>query len=331
MAREMLEGRVRETITDRVGVPPDHILLAIPGAVPKTSSGKIRRRESRRLYLEGTINDPRKSATRQTAGLIAGSLPRRAEKVARQVGGWVYGGYAAATLASFCAAAPVLGRIAPAGSWSRRLAVTEARAAMAMAGLPPHVSGLQKIPHGAALLVANHSGYLDFLICTASLPVDTRFVIKGELRDNKVLGPILDRMGHVFIDRHSAARSLSDLQEVVNLLEAGQRVIVFPEGTFSPDVGMRSFKLGAFRLACQSRVPVVPIAIRGSRQALRDGTWLPKHRRIEVEVLDPIEPEGEALADIVHLRDRCADAIASRIDEPRLFAADISVPGGSED
>jgi hypothetical protein len=70
------------------------------------------------------------------------------------------------------------------------------------------------------------------------------------------------------------------------------------------------------------------VAIRGSRKALRDGTWLPRHVRIGVEVLEPLRPEGKEIADIVRLRDRSADAIAERIDVPRLYAADITVPGG---
>ena len=161
------------------------------------------------------------------------------------------------------------------------------------------------------------------------MPSDIRFVIKGELRTNPWVGPVFDRLGHVFIDRHSAARSLADLEAVVELLRAGQRVVLFPEGTFSADVGMRPFKLGAFRLACQSGVPVVPIAIRGSRKALRDRTWLPRHEAITVEVMAPIVAQGREIADIVRLRDQAAGAIGERIDEPRLYAADISVPGGA--
>ncbi|MCA9718922.1 MAG: 1-acyl-sn-glycerol-3-phosphate acyltransferase, partial [Myxococcales bacterium] len=103
--------------------------------------------------------------------------------------------------------------------------------------------------------------------------------------------------------------------------------LLFPEGTFSAEIGVRPFKLGAFRLAAETGVPVVPVAIRGSRQALRDGTWLPRRVPIEVEVLEPIAPEGREIADIVRLRDRAAAAIAARVDEPRLHAVDISIPG----
>ncbi|MEM6296751.1 MAG: AMP-binding protein [Myxococcota bacterium] len=327
-AREQLQGRIVEAITAAVGIPPDRVVLGIPGAVLKTSSGKIRRRETKQLFTEGTLNDPRRSVARQTARLFAKSLPKRASMAAKKAGELAYGVYAATTIGSVGAAAPVLGRLVPSGKASRRLAATEAKLAMRLSGLKPRVTGLEHIPSGAALLVANHSGYLDFLICTAALPKDIRFVIKGEMRDNPVVGPILEKMGHVFIDRHSTARSLSDLDEVVQLLRDGERVVVFPEGTFNAEVGMRSFKLGAFQLAARTQTPIVPIAIRGSRRALRDGTWLPKPRAIEVELMPSMRPTGDGLADVVSLRDQCADAIASKIDEPRLFAADITVPGG---
>ncbi len=327
LAQEMLVGRVIEAVTTRVGVPPDRVVLVPPGAVPKTSSGKIQRRESKRLLQEGTLHVGHGSFARQAAGLMLKSLPARALAALRRVARVIYGVWAAAMIAWLCAIAVVLGRLCPRGRASRRLTQLEARIALGLAGLYPRRSGLEHIPPGAAILVANHCGYLDFLICAATLPPDIRFVIKGELRDNPWVGPVLERVGHVFIDRHSTAKSLADLEAVVALLAAGERVMLYPEGTFCADVGMRPFKLGAFRLASETGAPVVPIAIRGSRKALRDGTWLPRHEAIAVEVLAPLRPEGREIADLVRLRDRSADAIAARIDEPRLYAADISVPG----
>jgi len=327
LAREMLVGRVIEAVTARVGVPPDRVELVPPGAVPKTSSGKIQRRESLRLFLAGSLAESRGSVARQAAGLYLAGLPARAGLLARRVGRVIYGGYAAAAIVLVCLLALLLGRVFPAGRTLRRLARMESRLALGLAGLLPRGRGLERIPEGAAILVANHAGYLDFLICAATLPAEIHFVIKGELRETPLLGPVLRKVGHVFLDRHSTARSLADLDAVVELLRAGQRVVLFPEGTFSADVGMRPFKLGSFRLACETGAPVVPVAIRGSRKALRDTTWLPRHARIEVEVLAPLRPEGQEIADIVRLRDRSAEAIAEHIDEPRLYAADITVPG----
>ncbi|MCH9681706.1 MAG: AMP-binding protein [Deltaproteobacteria bacterium] len=326
MAREALEGKIIEAVTALVGVPPDRVLLVPPGAVPKTSSGKIRRNDSRRLFLDGTIDQSRGSVTRQAAGLIVGSIPARVGQGLRRVGRVIYGCYAITTLAIFCLCAPVLGRIWPAGKASRRLAKFEASLALRLAALRPRVIGLSNLPEGAAILAANHASYLDFLVCTAALPNDLRFVIKGELRDNAFLGPFLTRTGHVFINRHVAAKSLADLEEVVTLVDEDQRVMLFPEGTFVSEIGMRPFKLGTFRLACQTGVPVVPVVLRGTRKALRPDTWLPRHQPLEVEILPPVAPVGTELEDIVRLRDAVADAIASKLDEPRLYAADISLP-----
>ncbi|MCX4239869.1 AMP-binding protein [Paraliomyxa miuraensis] len=327
LAREMLVGRVIEAITARVGVPPDRVVLVGPGAVPKTSSGKIRRRESRQLYLTGTIERGHGSVARQAVGLFVRALPSRMAQVLRRVVRALYGAYAFVVIVGSCFVAALVARLCPTPASSRRLARWEARAALWLTGLRPRVTGLARIPEGGAILCANHCGYLDFLICTAALPTHLRFVIKGELRSNRFLGPVLERMGHVFIDRHSAVRSQVALEEVVALLGRRERVMLFPEGTFSSDVGMRPFKLGTFRLACETGSPVVPVVLRGSRKALRDGTWLPRHVPIEVEVLEPMRGEGTTIADIVRLRDRCADAIATHIDEPRLYAADITIPG----
>lgn len=176
-------------------------------------------------------------------------------------------------------------------------------------------------------MVANHCSYLDFIVAAATLPSDVHILVKGELRDTPLVGAVLRRLGHLFVDRHSTARSLADLEQVVELLRAGRRVLVFPEGTFSAEIGLRPFKLGAFRLACEHDVPVVPCAMRGTRKALRDGTWLPKHSALAVEVLPALRPAGREVADVVALRDAAAAAIAEHVDEPRLFAADIAVPG----
>lgn len=329
LAREMLVGKVIESVTSRVGVPPDRVVLVAPGVVPKTSSGKIQRRESKRLYVEDLLDKGHGSFARQALGLYLRGLPSRAWQLAVAIGRAVYGAWAIGAIFTTGFVSLVLARVWPAGPGLRRLAAFESSLALTLAGLRPRCTGLEKIPKGAAIFVANHCGYLDFLICGATLPADARFVVKGELRSQPLVGTALARIGHVFLDRHTTTRALADLDVVNALLKSGQRIILFPEGTFSPDVGMRPFKLGAFRLACESGVPIVPIAIRGSRKALRDGTWLPRHEQISVEVLDPIRVEGTEIADIVRLRDATADAIAEHIEEPRLFAADISVPGAT--
>jgi fatty-acyl-CoA synthase len=135
----------------------------------------------------------------------------------------------------------------------------------------------------------------------------------------------------VMIDRHAAERTLAGLGELRARVDAGQSLLIFPEGTFGREVGLRPFKLGAFRLACEAGVPVVPVALRGTRMALRDGTWLPRHSPVEVEVLPPIRAEGTTLTDFVRVRDLAADAIAAKIGEPRLHAVMVAGLAGLDE
>ncbi len=327
LAREMLEGRVAERVTARVGVTPDRVVLVNPGTVPKTSSGKIRREEAKRRYLEGAIERSRALSPRGGAGVARAGVLGRTRALVREVGRTLYGLYASGVLLSVCLGSMIFGRLIPRGRLSRKAAALESRLGMRMVGLRPRVSGLSKIPEGGAILCANHAGHLDFLICSACLTDDLCYVIKSEVADNPLAAPTLRRMEHVFIDRQSVAKSLSALDEVTGLVQRGNRVMIFPEGTFYPDVGMRPFRLGAFRIAAETRRPVVPVAIRGSRRAMRDGTWMPRRVPIEVEVLEPIWPKSTEIDDIVRMRDRCAEAIGAHIDEPRLYAADIRIAG----
>jgi len=292
--------------------------------VPKTSSGKIRRGDTRRLFLAGELGRGHGSFARQAAGLYVRGLPRQAGALARRAGAVAYGGFALGTFGGMLAAAAAAGRLIPAGAPLRKFGRRVARATLTTIGLMPRISGLENLPEGPCVLAPNHCSYLDPFVLLAALPSTARFAVKGECRDNPAFGPVIARAGHVLIDRLQAERALAGLEEVAALLRAGAPVIVFPEGTFSGEAGLRPFKLGAFRLACETGVPVVPIALRGTRSALHDATWLPRHVPIEVELLPPIMPEGKTLTDIVRLRDLTADAIAAHIDEPRLHAVMVA-------
>jgi len=105
---------------------------------------------------------------------------------------------------------------------------------------------------------------------------------------------------------------------VAQALEDGRTVLVFPEGTFTAAAGLRPFRLGAFKTAVETGTPIVPLALRGTRQVLRAGEALPRPGRIHLWVSDPILPEGDGWRDIVALRDRVAAAIAPHTGEPRL-------------
>jgi 1-acyl-sn-glycerol-3-phosphate acyltransferase len=104
----------------------------------------------------------------------------------------------------------------------------------------------------------------------------------------------------------------------------GQSLAFFPEGTFTRVPGLLPFRLGAFVAAAQGRVPVLPIAIRGTRSVLRAGQWLPRRGVVMVTVGAPIEPPSDvpdSFAAAVRLRDAARAEIAHNCGEPELAAA----------
>jgi fatty-acyl-CoA synthase len=107
-------------------------------------------------------------------------------------------------------------------------------------------------------------------------------------------------------------------------LRQGDSVFVFPEGTFTPEDGVRPFQLGAFRAAVATGAPVIPVSLAGTRRFMRDPTILPKPTRVTITLSPPIYPERVAnddsnhLQEIVRLRDAAREAIARYSGEPLL-------------
>jgi 1-acyl-sn-glycerol-3-phosphate acyltransferase len=178
------------------------------------------------------------------------------------------------------------------------------------------------------VLAANHTSYADVPVLLAVLPPDTLYVAKEEMLAWPLVGPFLRKTGHLTVDRFDTQRSLADAARASGAAESAS-VLFFPEGTFTYSAGLRPFRLGAFQAAAEAGVPVVPVAIAGSRRILRDGVWRPRPGRIEVWMGEPLRAAGTAWRDVVALRDAVADQVAAHCGEPRLdVAAPIPTPPG---
>ncbi|MBP6703734.1 MAG: AMP-binding protein, partial [Vicinamibacteria bacterium] len=247
--RDAIEHRVIEKVTIAIGAPPDVVRLVEPGSVPKTSSGKIRRNDTRALYLSGGLG--RQKGDSALARLKLGSLVAKsaAETTMDRVrlfgrGIFLYGALAIYAPISFV----VLSFLGPRGS--RRFEHLSARMALRLLTPNATVSGrLGLEPGKAALLVCNHASYLDVIALRALLPEDFVFVAKREALQYPFVGKFLRRAGHICVERKDAQRSASDAMSVTEALNRGERVLVFPEGTFTHADGVRPFRLGAFRSA----------------------------------------------------------------------------------
>lgn len=153
---------------------------------------------------------------------------------------------------------------------------------------------------GRAIYIANHTSQLDINAIFASIPHPVIFLSKASVRNVPFLGWANARVGTVFVERgqvESAVKAASDLRQ---RLDEGKVVFVFPEGTRSATGELLPFKKGAFRLAVDAGVPIVPLWISGTRDALPKGGFLIRRKAIRVKFGAPIEPGStgvDALSD----------------------------------
>jgi len=306
-------------VTDAIGVPPDRVVLAAPGAVPKTSSGKVRRSATRALFLSGELG----KATRNSAGTLLrlglSGLAEALRPLRQRAARGAFASWLALALAPPLLLAWALAALVP----SRRLAASLERAffryTLLVAGVRSEVVGAERLPQrGPLLLACNHASYADIPVLMALLPRPVLFVAKREVLGWPLISTFVRRVGHLAIERFEAQKSVADSERVAAAVAGGATLLVFPEGTFAAASGLRPFRLGAFKTAAETGTPVVPLALQGTRRVLRDGSLLPRPARVRLWIGEPIAPRGSAWRDVVELRDRVADAIAAECGEPRL-------------
>jgi 1-acyl-sn-glycerol-3-phosphate acyltransferase len=304
-ARERLRAAVVERVAAALGLPPDTVVIAAPGAVPKTPSGKVRRRAAREAYARGDLARRPPSAARQWLRLRAADQGIRLARLAGTAARLAFAAYVAAWVLVTLSVLWVAVALAPTARAADRLVRRWCRLALVLAGCRLRVDGLDHLPAaGAAILAANHASYVDAVVLLAAIPADFRFVAKRELAAYPVIGSVLRKVGHLRVDRGDPARSAADAERVSRALAEGGRLLVFPEGTFRRAPGLLPFRLGAFKAAVDQQRPVIPVAIRGTRAVLPADTWLPRPGPIAVTVGAPIVAEGTGWPAMVRLRDR---------------------------
>jgi 1-acyl-sn-glycerol-3-phosphate acyltransferase len=191
------------------------------------------------------------------------------------------------------------------------------RAYYFLCGLPVRRLGMERLPPGPCIVVANHASNFDGPLLFAVLPPRFGFVIKKEASRIPLAGTLMRRLGHHFVNRFNRHEGANDARRILRSVAQGESVVFFPEGTFRVESGVGRFHTGAFVAAARAGIPVVPVVIRGTRRVLRGKTLVPRWSRIEVEILAPIEDAtgGHAAA---RLRDLARERIAAAIPEPML-------------
>ena len=319
---------ITQQVSEVLGLPPDIVEILPVHSIPKTSSGKLRRSETRRLYLDGRLGKRQAPAWVQVGKLAArGALPRLASLIRSMVLGGaeiVYGIYALTLFALATAVVWLIVYPAQNRGFSAKLIHRASRVLLALAAIRIKIQGQELLERwrseGPWIFTPNHSSYLDILILLACLPATARYVAKGEIHSMPLVGTLASRSGHFAFDRSDANARVAQSNEIEEALRRGESVVIYPEGTFTPDAGVRPFQLGAFKAAVETQRAICPVAVRGARELLRDETYLPKPGRVILTVGPLIEPSNGAdgWREIVRLRDETREIIARGAGEMLL-------------
>jgi len=186
------------------------------------------------------------------------------------------------------------------------------------------VQGRERIDFSKAhVFVFNHQSTLDIAVVFKVLPVGVRFIAKKELKHIPFLGWYMRAMGMIFIDRKEPRKARESLKKTGKLMKKGANVVAFPEGTRGEDGRIQPFKKGVFVVAIESSIPIVPIAIEGTRQVMPKNTFQVRPHLIHVSIGDPIPTENLTYDD----REALANKVRKRLIELNLAIGGL---GGME-
>jgi fatty-acyl-CoA synthase len=331
--RAAIVAAVTEQVSQGLGLPPDRVELIRPGSIPKTSSGKLRREETKQLYLAGKLSAGKAPAWVQIARLATSSATRT-------VGAEIWSGVRRGLEILYGLYFGVVFLVWIVPTWTIVNFINDYRKAgrftsaalkilFTLIGCRVRVVGKEYVDSpGAKVYAANHTSYFDVLALMLGLGVPYHFVAKMEVGRMPFIGTFLTKMKHTRFNRSDAGSRLRQMREMETLLREGESIFVFPEGTFTGEDGVRPFQLGAFKAAVDAGVPIVPVSLAGTRRFLRDGTYLPRPTSVTITVSPPIFPrvvsatenaeENSAWHELIRLRDTTRETIARHSGEPLL-------------
>lgn len=191
------------------------------------------------------------------------------------------------------------------------------------------IEGLEKIdPKGSYVFVANHLSYMDTPSILAAIPVQFRFMAKKGLFKIPFLGYHLSRAGHISVPRDNPREAVKSMTEAGRIIrERGISILIFPEGSRSANAKLQPFREGAFYIAINAGVQVVPVAISGSEKVLPFGSGTVSPDSILIRIGDPIPTAGLTVKDRGALALKLHEAVYQLLKDTDLVdsrAAEVS-------
>jgi 1-acyl-sn-glycerol-3-phosphate acyltransferase len=290
---------------------------------------------------DGGTFAPRNSASpasERNSGGIESHVEARSEASSRGAGGesteasigplrrileTIYGVYAATVFLVWLVLTWLIVLLMPGGPAAARLTSAAIRTYFALVACRIRMEGHEHLAaHSPCIFVSNHTSYSDVLAVMALFDTDYHFLAKIEIEHMPFICTFLRKLGHFSFDRSKLRARSRQAEQMEQALLQGESVFVFAEGTFTAQPGVHSFQLGAFRAAVKTGRPIVPVALRGARQFLQDGTFLPRPAQITVTVSPALFPDpdsgGREWAEVLRLRDETRRIIARHSGEELL-------------
>ncbi|EKF75734.1 1-acyl-sn-glycerol-3-phosphate acyltransferase [Alcanivorax hongdengensis A-11-3] len=200
----------------------------------------------------------------------------------------------------------------PAAQVANLTAVPWSRLGLILSGVDTRFDGREHIQPGQSyVIVANHLSQFDIWVLYGYLGVDFRWVMKHQLRKVPVIGICCEWLGHIFINREDPEQAIASLNEARGRLVNGTSVLFFPEGTRSRDGQLKPFKKGAFKMAQDLQLPVLPLTITGTHEILPAGSLSLRPGSVQVTVHAPLPAIGNSDAELLALKERCQTLIAA--------------------
>lgn len=307
-----LSQEIERRVSRLLGLPPDRVEVVPPHTVPKTPSGKIRRSECRKRWLEGAL-EPSGGTISQLKSLVFQGAKTYVKKARTMPKIWARTAWCYSWLATLLLTPPAIASVSP--KLAKKSLRPLARLYLKAVGVRLNVRGADR-RDGPCILVCNHCSMLDPLALCAVWGKPLTFLVAPWVADHPLVKGLIERLDHIPVHRGDPEAAEQQEREVLARLAAGESLAIFPEGGIEITAGLRPFALGAFQLAAKAEVPVVPVALQGTRRAQPYPDMIPHSTPLTAITGPEMRAQSAKWDSIVALSNQAREWIAQHCDDP---------------
>ena len=317
--RKEIASEITAQMSDFLSFPPDHVVMVDPDSIPKTINGKLQRSACKAAYLNNELGYRHAPVWYQFSKIYLQSYLRKAGYGFSFLIDGLYTIYILLLIAVLSLPCLMTLILLPL-KIAQKTGKLWAKILFALSGTFFGATGKHLQKDKTTIYVANHASFIDAVLLVAVLPSNVSIVGKVELTIFPPFKWLLDKLGHLTVNRFDFGQSLSDLTKIEEAIKERKSILIFPEGTFTTSSGVRPFKLGAFKLAVDHKISLCPIAISGTRKVLKGKRFLFHPAKIKVSILKSVKPKKQVWDEVIRLRDLVRQDIGQETGEPLLVS-----------